>query len=103
MCCSSPGSRRSLAGRMDILTLWPLAQAEVEDGDAGLIDRLSNPDFSLTALPPLTRTDLVARIVAGGYPEPLARTSEAGGEPGLGPMSPRSCSVTCAISPASPA
>ena len=70
----------SLAGRMEILTLWPLAQAEIEGAKHNLIDALFAPKLgwagSLRGLKP----DLEAlreKILAGGYPEAITRTSEA--------------------------
>ena len=73
-----PRLSESLAGRMEVLTLWPLAQAEIEgrpDGD--LIARLFAEEFSFGPLPEVTRPDLIRRLMAGGYPEPLTRPREA--------------------------
>ena len=77
-----PRLSESLAGRMEILTFWPLAQVEIAGGiGANLLDRLFAAelpmDFSVGSLPEVTRADLIRRVVAGGYPEPMART-EAG-------------------------
>jgi len=61
----------SLAGRMEIETLWPLSQAEL----AGAGDTFLPAVFGDTvpALPSSaeTRASLTHRIVSGGYPEPL--------------------------------
>lgn len=67
----------SLAGRVETIELLPLSQAEIERHDV--------PDFLARAFagdfPALSETgrtpDLVERAVAGGYPEALARTSDA--------------------------
>ncbi len=75
-----PRLSESLAGRMEILTLWPLAQIEIDspsDFGVNLIDLLFSPEALPSMLPPLSRTELIHRLLAGGYPEPLARTSEA--------------------------
>ncbi len=86
-----PRLSESLAGRMEILTLWPLAQTEIENKSENekpaisrnhsLIDLLFGDTFSqLLApglLPEVPKADLIRRLVAGGYPEPLARVSEA--------------------------
>lgn len=81
-----PRLSESLAGRMEILTLWPLAQIEIgsisEIGSASdfginLIDRFFSQKALPSVLPEISRTDLIQRLLAGGYPEPLARTSEA--------------------------
>ena len=73
-----PRLSESLAGRMEILTLWPLAQAEIEGRPDGcLTDRLFGDEFSFGILPEVTRPDLIRRLMAGGYPEPMTRPSEA--------------------------
>ncbi|MFI5380612.1 MAG: ATP-binding protein [Tepidisphaerales bacterium] len=71
-----PRVSESLAGRMEILTLWPLSQGEmngVREGfiDAVFADRLPDP-------PPAadTRGDLIARIIRGGFPEAVLRQDE---------------------------
>jgi len=66
-----PRLSESLAGRMEILTLWPLAQAEVEGLGPGLVDMLFGDDLSLD-LARIERVDLMGRVLGGGYPEPLA-------------------------------
>ncbi len=74
-----PRLSESLAGRMEILTLWPLAQIEIDsrlDFGVSLIDRFFSAALP-PALPALSRTELIHRLLAGGYPEPLSRTSEA--------------------------
>ena len=64
----------SLAGRMEILRLHPLAQCELTASQPGFLDKLFNSGFP-------TRTgerlggELAARIVAGGYPAALARST----------------------------
>lgn len=84
-----PRLSESLAGRMEILTLWPLAQCEIEtlrEGQAriagsalggSLIDDLFSPSFVSGPLPPVSRPDLIRRLLAGGFPEPLVRANEA--------------------------
>jgi predicted AAA+ superfamily ATPase len=67
----------SLAGRMEILTLYPLSQGEIvdvkEDFIACLFDR--NYVFDNGKLQSLS-SDLLQSICAGGYPEVLGRKSE---------------------------
>lgn len=64
-----PRLSESLAGRMDILTLWPLSQGELE----GTRERFIDVAFSDDPLPlkriPDDRGDIVKRLLAGGYPE----------------------------------
>lgn len=73
-----PRLSESLAGRMEILTLWPLAQTEIEGRtNRNLLDRLFAEELHFGPLPEVTRADLIRRVMAGGYPEPMARTDEA--------------------------
>ena len=67
----------SLAGRMHVLRLHPLSQAELEQPgagtpNAGFLDALfdGGPDFQVTER---LGTELAERIVAGGYPDALVR------------------------------
>lgn len=68
----------SLAGRMDILRLHPLSQAELAGHRPGFPGALFGDGLaSALAGGPLPRlgAELPERIVAGGYPAALARTS----------------------------
>jgi predicted AAA+ superfamily ATPase len=64
----------SLAGRMEILELWPLAQSEIAKAPCSLVDRLFQG--GLADHYPYDRQDFIHRLTAGGYPEALARSSE---------------------------
>lgn len=63
----------ALTGRLEIVTLWPLAQAEIEGSSANFVDSL------FAATPPhidgatVGREAFVERITSGGYPEALTR------------------------------
>lgn len=63
----------SLAGRVETVELLPFSQAEIEGRDrSGFLAKAFRRDFP--ALKETGRTPgLVARVVAGGYPEALAR------------------------------
>lgn len=65
----------SLAGRLEILTLWPLSQGEV----AGEKDDFISATFG-ARLPgkaePVIRRNAIERIVRGGYPEAYARDDD---------------------------
>ncbi len=96
-----PKLSESLAGRMEILTLWPLSQAEVEGSSGSFVDGLFSPELSLSSMADgagrmngadkanrvginrvgadqvgADRTDIIRRILRGGYPEPQARANE---------------------------
>jgi predicted AAA+ superfamily ATPase len=72
-----PSVSESLAGRMEILTLWPLSQGEIEGVEENLIDRLFSGQFILPRLKGAdTRDDLLDRVVRGGYPDALGRKTE---------------------------
>jgi len=64
----------SLAGRMDILRLHPIAQCEIEGQPSGFLKRLFNNQFKSQTVERLG-DKLIQRIVAGGYPAALHRTS----------------------------
>lgn len=72
-----PGIADSLAGRMEVLSLWPLSSAELTDSpDLNRADALFTGDWSALAVPPCEREDLIARLLAGGFPDAVARTSQ---------------------------
>lgn len=62
----------ALAGRMEVLTLYPLSEAEVE-GRAGIVDAL----FEGAPLPRTRDAAWAERCVLGGYPEARGRTAPA--------------------------
>lgn len=64
----------SLAGRMEILRLHPLAQVELAAAPAQFLVRLFANDFPIGTRPRLG-AELAERIAAGGYPAALARPS----------------------------
>lgn len=63
----------SLAGRMEVLSLYPLSQGEIEGRRESFIDACFAEKFRLKKTPALTWPDLVERIVPGGFPEVLDR------------------------------
>lgn len=69
-----PSLSDSLAGRMEVLRLHPLAQAEIESHDSRFLDRLLGDGFPFIRVQRLG-PDLAQRLVAGGYPPALARTA----------------------------
>ncbi len=59
----------SLAGRMEIVTLWPLSEREIERSSGNFIDALFAPRFSGTRTVRLSQAPLLGRVLRGGYPE----------------------------------
>ena len=64
----------SLAGRMEILRLYPLAQAELARTQPGFLEALFGAKFKSGSRPRLGR-ELAERVAAGGYPAALARST----------------------------
>ncbi len=66
----------ALTGRIEIITLWPLSQSEIEGTRNNIVDAL------FAAAPPQIhravkgRDAFVSRVAAGGYPEALKRTGK---------------------------
>jgi len=63
----------SLTGRMEILTLWPLAQGEILGTHPGFIDACFRSDPSSLAPQPMDRRDILAASCRGGFPEAFQR------------------------------
>jgi predicted AAA+ superfamily ATPase len=71
-----PGIADSLAGRMEVLSLWPLSCAEMVGSPAlNRADALFQGDWSALAVPPCERDELIARLLAGGFADAVARTN----------------------------
>lgn len=71
-----PGIADSLAGRVEILSLWPLSCAEQAD-DAALncADWLFGGFLDALNILPCERDELINRLVAGGFPDAITRNS----------------------------
>lgn len=68
-----PRVSESLAGRMEVLTLWPLSQGELASRREGFIDALfaaANLELGATGE---ARAGLIERALRGGFPEAVAR------------------------------
>jgi predicted AAA+ superfamily ATPase len=72
-----PKVSESLAGRMEVLTLWPFSQGELKGVQENFIDTLfSRTPHGWTEKPArTTREELLEAIVVGGYPPAVARHS----------------------------
>lgn len=64
----------ALVGRMELMTLWPLSIAEIKGHKDNLVDAFYSPYFHRHLYQNPT-FDLNASMIAGGFPEPLQRTS----------------------------
>ena len=64
----------SLAGRMETLSLLPLSQSEIGSRSANWVDSAFAGEMLKAGSPALGR-DLIERVLRGGYPEAIARTS----------------------------
>lgn len=71
-----PGMADSLAGRMEVLSLWPLSAAELADSPVvNRAEALFSGDWQALDVSPCDRQELIAHLLAGGFPEAAARTS----------------------------
>ena len=70
-----PRMSDSLAGRMEILRLHPLAQCELERRRTGFLDRLFAGEFATVATERMG-LELAERVAGGGYPAALARPTQ---------------------------
>lgn len=70
-----PEVAEALAGRMEVLTLWPFSAAEME-GNEGFrfAELILDPEARPPAPEPVERASLVRRIVTGGFPEAVERS-----------------------------
>ena len=67
-----PKVSESLAGRMEILNLFPFSQSEISGSDYNFIDEIFKKDFKPN-VDPKKKNDLTDRILSGGFPEMLFR------------------------------
>ena len=71
-----PKVSESLAGRIEVHTLWPFSQAEIEGVVGGIVDQLLGDAPRFAATPATPREDLIERIVRGGFPEAVGRGAD---------------------------
>lgn len=67
-----PIASDSLAGRMEVVTLLPLAQGEIERATSNFIDRTFAGELT-TPQRPILGQSLIERAITGGFPEMIAR------------------------------
>ncbi|MHB8507974.1 MAG: ATP-binding protein [Candidatus Dormibacteria bacterium] len=63
----------ALVGRLEVVTLYPFSQGEIDGRREGFIDRAFAGRVDLAAVSSLTRRDYIGRAVRGGYPEVVGR------------------------------
>ena len=68
-----PRVSESLAGRMEVLTLWPLSQAEILGRPEGFIGAVFGAGAPVHAGPGEGRAEIIELALRGGYPEVLGR------------------------------
>lgn len=72
-----PRVSESLAGRMEVITLRPFSQGEIEGRKEGFIDACFGREFAPHRCRDAAWAALAERIVRGGFPEVLGRANEA--------------------------
>ena len=71
-----PKVSESLAGRIEVHTLWPFSQAEIEGVPGAIVELLLDESSRPGRAPASTREDLIERIVRGGFPEAVTRKDD---------------------------
>jgi predicted AAA+ superfamily ATPase len=74
-----PKLSESLAGRMELFTLWPFSQGEINGVKEGLVDALfsQQPVWASGKGQSVQRDELWEKVMAGGYPPAVARKTGA--------------------------
>jgi len=71
-----PNLSESLAGRIEILSLWPFSQGELIAHKETFVDKLYENKIPFKNYPPELPLSLQDRIINGGYPEVQNRVKE---------------------------
>jgi predicted AAA+ superfamily ATPase len=74
-----PDLSESLAGRVDLVDLWPFSQGEIAGRRDAFVDRLFGETKTLrNGRPkPLTRSEVFERVCRGGFPEAIDRDARS--------------------------
>ncbi|MDH0910495.1 ATP-binding protein [Rhizobium pusense] len=70
-----PSIADSLAGRMAVIPLLPLAQAEIQSAPGRLLDRLFAGEVPVVETTATIGMDLIDIVLRGGYPEAIRRST----------------------------
>ena len=65
----------TLPGRTETIELWPFSQGEIDGAPDGFIDAVFEAGADLSHSSEVSRAEYAGRIVRGGYPEAVARTT----------------------------
>lgn len=71
-----PQLSESLAGRMELHTLWPFSQGELSGRRESFVDRMFAAKLRTPAAEVITDRDVVRRLIVGGYPEARSREKD---------------------------
>jgi predicted AAA+ superfamily ATPase len=71
-----PHIAESLAGRVELLQMWPLSQTEIEATGSTFLKRIFS-GHALAWRSDNTRNDIIARALLGGYPDAIRRADRA--------------------------
>jgi uncharacterized protein len=71
---TSRSVKDALTGRMEIVRLWPLSQAEIEGRSGNIVDALFGAGPPQITGAPVGRASFAERAAAGGYPEARLRS-----------------------------
>ncbi len=71
-----PKISESLAGRMEILTLWPFSQGEIEGAKESFVDQIFSQSRPRLGEDSSRSSDLRQRVLFGGYPDAIEREAE---------------------------
>lgn len=74
---SLPTVADALPGRIEYLTLWPLAQGELRGVREGFIDEIFAGRFPKLTAEPVGRGAIAPVLVTGGYPEARGRSARS--------------------------
>ncbi len=75
---SLPDSIQALTGRIQRVTLDPLAQAEIDSVNVSILDHIFSADFvAPTRVSRTSRADYFHRVTRGGFPLALSQPSDA--------------------------
>lgn len=71
-----PSVSESLAGRIEVHTLWPFSQAEIAGVDPGIVPALLGQGTRPPTTPATRRDEMIERLARGGFPEAVSRPDD---------------------------